>query len=62
MKNYRQKVTFSRTFNIKAKNAEEATRKLESLVDEVEFSSDVSHDGYCPFEDEEPEEVETEET
>lgn len=53
MPEYTQKVKFYREFTISAKNAEEATRKLESLIDEVEFSADVRTDTWYPFEDEE---------
>lgn len=55
MKQYQQTIRFSKTFYIQAANAEEATRKLESGIDDVEFASDVSSDGYYPFEDEEEE-------
>lgn len=58
MKTYTQKVSFYRTFEISAKNAEEATRKLEDLVDEITFQSDVECDGTYDFEDE-PEECPT---
>jgi hypothetical protein len=62
MPDYSQKITFSKRFLIKAKDADEATRKLESAIDKVEFASDLSHDGYYPFEDEEPDLVEKEES
>jgi RecJ-like exonuclease len=52
MPQYSQKVTFTRTFQITAKNAAEADNKLSSLIDDIEFSSDVQHDGFYPFEDE----------
>lgn len=61
MPEYQQTVRFSKTFYIKAANAEEATRKMEEEIDDVEFSASVSHDGYYPFEDEEPDELEPEE-
>lgn len=58
MRNYIQKVRFYRTFEIEAKDAEEATHKLQDLVDEVTFQSDVESEGVYLFEDE-PEECPT---
>jgi hypothetical protein len=52
MKTYSQTVTFRRRFTIQAKNAEEANKKLDTLIEEVEFASDVECDGfYSYFED-----------
>lgn len=52
---FKQTVTFRRAFCIEAKDAAEANNKLESLLDEIEFESDVSTDMWYPFEDKEDE-------
>lgn len=56
MPEYTQKVTFSRTFHFTAKDAAHANAKLEKLIDEAEFASELTNDGWYAFEDEEPEE------
>ncbi len=61
MPEYKQKIRFERTFTIQAKNADEANRKLEDLIRDVEFDGDVECDGfYQDFEDPEVEEDEDE--
>jgi hypothetical protein len=57
MKTYTQKITFRRRFIIQAKNAEQANKKLDTLIEEVEFVADVECDGfYTYFKDSEEDE------
>lgn len=52
MPEYKQRIRFQRTFTIIAKDADEANRKLQDLIDDVEFSGEVECDGfYHDFED-----------
>ena len=52
MPTYTQRVEFSREFTITAKDANAANDRLDELVREVEFSSDVRcRDGVYLFED-----------
>jgi hypothetical protein len=52
MPEYTQTVTFRRRFTIQTKNAKEANKKLDALIEEVEFTADVECDGfYSYFED-----------
>ena len=52
MPEYRQAIGFEHEFVIKAQNAQEANEKLEELIHEVEWQSDVRNSGYYDFEDE----------
>jgi hypothetical protein len=52
MPTYKQKVRFEREFVIEAKDASEASQKLEEQIDDVEMDADVRCEGFYEFEDE----------
>ena len=52
MKTYEQKLVFFKHVTIQAENAKEANEKLDELINEIEWSADVSLDDSYKFEDE----------
>ncbi len=41
MKEFKQTITFTKEISIKAESAQEANRKVDEIVEEIEFNSNV---------------------
>ncbi len=51
MPKYTQTIRFERELVINAKDAREANEKLEALIHDIEWGSDVRNEGYYDFEE-----------